>query len=69
LGFQRTQLKLLDILQFAAEGGAEAEVRVEVRGEGFAQTNLLKTNLRRELPRDISSDDSSPGIICLEVAL
>lgn len=56
-------------IQVAAEGGAEAEVREEVREEGIAQTDLLKINLRRELPRGISSDDSSPGIICLEVAL
>lgn len=35
--------------QIAAEEGAEVEVRVEVRGEGFALTGLVKTNLRQEL--------------------
>lgn len=34
----------------AAEEGAEAEVRGEVRGEGIAPTDLLQTKLRQELP-------------------
>lgn len=41
---------MLDMMQVAAEEGAEAEARVEVRGEGIALTDLLKIKLRQELP-------------------
>jgi hypothetical protein len=36
---------MLVMMQVAAEEGAEAEVRVEVRGEGFALADLRKIKL------------------------
>lgn len=53
----------------AAEEGAEAEVRGEVRGEGIALTALLRIQLRQELPECRSAECRHSGIICLEVAL
>jgi len=53
----------------AAEEGAEAEVRGEVRGEGIALTALLQIPLRQELPKCRLAECRHSGIICLEVAL
>jgi len=56
-------------MQVAAEEGAEAEVRGEVRGEGIALTALLQIQLLPELPECRFAECRHSGIICLEVAL
>ena len=53
----------------AAEEGAEAEVRGEVRGEGIAPTDPLQIQLRQELRECRLAECRHSGIICLEVAL
>jgi len=57
------------MMQVAAEEGAEAEARLEVREEGIVLTHLLKIKLRQELPNCLLAEYRISGIICLEVAL
>lgn len=59
-------------MQVGAEAGAEGEVRVEVRGEGTAQTDPRKSKLQQQklLPNCRGqSTKVSVGIICLEAVL